>query len=860
VIALDMRTVLLSYVLSNAICAVVIYSLWAVNRRSSAGLGFWLADFGIQFCAVLLIALRGVVPVSISILLGSPLVIAGTILLYMGLERYTGKNTSSRFNYGFLAAFCLFHVYFTVFQPSLNARNVGLSVALLVICGQCAWLTLRRADPAMRPIARAVGGVFVLYCVASFGRITVDLLVRPMGNDVFTSGLYDTLVIMIYQMLFVGLTFSLFLMVNRRLFASLERDIQERELTEGALRRSERKFALAFQTSPYAITITRARDGKLMEVNDAFSTLTGFTREEAIGRPTNELGLWVEEEDRDRVVSELLSGRGVVGREFRFRRKDGGIITGSFSADVIQLDEEPCILSSIEDVTERRRADAERERLMAAIEQAGEAMMVTDPEGIILYVNPAFERITGYARGEALGRTPSILKSGEQDLEFYRVLWETISSGRTWEGRFVNRRKDGALYTEDATISPVCDAGGRIVNHVAVKRDITNDILLAARLQQAQKLESIGMLAGGVAHDFNNMLGVIIGFADLAMEKLDPVDPLHADLEEILKAAHRSADVTRQLLAFARRQTITPRVIDLNTTMGGMLRMLRRLIGEDVDLSWRPGAGLWPVKMDPSQLDQVMANLCVNARDAIAGVGTVTIETRNVSLDETQSAGGGDVVPGDYVLLAVSDDGRGLDKETLERIFEPFFTTKEIGQGTGLGLATVYGIVKQNDGFVNVYSEPGKGTTLEVYLPRHSGEMVGAQVQPAPEIPPGRGETVLVVEDEVSILQIAGRILDRLGYAVLTANTPGEAIRLAKTHAGDIHLVISDVIMPEMDGRKLVRHLLALRPDIKCLFMSGYTANVVAHRGVLDEGVHFIQKPFSAGELAVAVRAALDQG
>jgi two-component system cell cycle sensor histidine kinase/response regulator CckA len=383
---------------------------------------------------------------------------------------------------------------------------------------------------------------------------------------------------------------------------------------------------------------------------------------------------------------------------------------------------------------------------------------------------------------------------------------------------------------------------------------------LAARLQQAQKLESIGMLAGGVAHDFNNMLGVIIGFADLAMEKLDPVDPLHADLEEILKAAHRSADVTRQLLAFARRQTITPRVIDLNTTMGGMLRMLRRLIGEDVDLSWRPGAGLWPVKMDPSQLDQVMANLCVNARDAIAGVGTVTIETRNVSLDETQSAGGGDVVPGDYVLLAVSDDGRGLDKETLERIFEPFFTTKEIGQGTGLGLATVYGIVKQNDGFVNVYSEPGKGTTLEVYLPRHSGEMVGAQVQPAPEIPPGRGETVLVVEDEVSILQIAGRILDRLGYAVLTANTPGEAIRLAKTHAGDIHLVISDVIMPEMDGRKLVRHLLALRPDIKCLFMSGYTANVVAHRGVLDEGVHFIQKPFSAGELAVAVRAALDQG
>jgi len=371
-------------------------------------------------------------------------------------------------------------------------------------------------------------------------------------------------------------------------------------------------------------------------------------------------------------------------------------------------------------------------------------------------------------------------------------------------------------------------------------------------------MEAVGRLAGGVAHDYNNMLGVIIGYADLALDRVDPRDPLHADIEEILTAANRSTEITRQLLAFARQQTVAPKVLDLNETVEGMLKMLRRLIGEDIDLAWGPRAGLWPIKMDPSQIDQVMANLCVNARDAIAGVGRVTIETDTVTFDETYCAAHAGFVPGDFVLLAVSDDGCGMDRETMDKLFEPFFTTKGVGKGTGLGLATVYGIVKQNNGFINVYSESGKGTTFKLYLPRHAGQADEIKEESVAEIPPGRGETVLVVEDEASILQLAVKILEGLGYAVLTANTPGSAIELVKQHADEIHLLITDVVMPEMNGRELAERLLPLDPHLKVLFMSGYTADVIAHRGVLDEGVRFIQKPFSTKDLATKVREALD--
>jgi len=382
--------------------------------------------------------------------------------------------------------------------------------------------------------------------------------------------------------------------------------------------------------------------------------------------------------------------------------------------------------------------------------------------------------------------------------------------------------------------------------------------LLEEQLQQAQKMESVGRLAGGVAHDFNNMLCVIIGYANLALMDLSPVEPLYANIEEIRKAAERSADLTRQLLAFARKQTVMPQVLDLNETVAGMLKMLQRIIGEDINLAWQSGEEIWSVRVDPSQIDQMLANLCVNARDSIDDVGKITIETGNSVIDESYCAHNAGFEPGEFVRLAVSDDGCGMDKEILAHIFEPFFTTKGVGEGTGLGLATVYGAVKQNNGFIKVHSEPGLGTTFTIYLPRYAGKSAQTGRKAAAEPVNCGQETILLVEDEAAILDISTMILTRLGYTVLAANSPAEAMLLAREHPRAISLLMTDVVMPEMNGRDLAKNLRSLFPHLKRLFMSGYPADVIAHHGVLDEGVHFIQKPFSMPDLAAKLREVFD--
>ncbi len=390
------------------------------------------------------------------------------------------------------------------------------------------------------------------------------------------------------------------------------------------------------------------------------------------------------------------------------------------------------------------------------------------------------------------------------------------------------------------------------------KKTETEKEKLQAQLLQAQKMESVGRLAGGVAHDFNNMLNIILGNTEIAIEDIAPDDPVHGNLGEILSAAKRSADITRQLLAFSRKQTIAPKVLNLNDTIKSMLRMLRRLIGEDIDLAWLPGANIRQVRMDPSQIDQILANLCVNARDAIADVGKITIETGNTTFDSAYCATHPGFVAGDFVLLAVSDDGCGMDQETISKMFEPFFSTKDIGKGTGLGLATVYGIVKQNEGFINVYSEPDQGTTFRIYLPQYRAETESPKKKIAEKISVDGNETILLVEDEPSILRMTRMMLERNGYKILAASTPGEAISIAREHTGKIHLLMTDVVMPEMNGRDLAKNILSLYPNLKRLFMSGYTANVIAHHGVLDEGVNFIQKPFSKQDLAIKIREVLD--
>jgi CheY-like chemotaxis protein len=355
------------------------------------------------------------------------------------------------------------------------------------------------------------------------------------------------------------------------------------------------------------------------------------------------------------------------------------------------------------------------------------------------------------------------------------------------------------------------------------------------------------------------MLGVILGYTELTQIQLDPSQPLFKNLEEIRKAAQRSADITQQLLAFARKQTVSPRVLDLNETVEGMLKMLRRLIGEDIQLEWQPAGDLWPVCVDPSQIDQMLANLCLNARGAIADIGAITIETGNCTFDAAYSSEHPEVAPGEYVRLRVSDNGSGIEKEMLPHIFEPFFTTKGIGEGTGLGLAMVYGAVKQNNGFIQVDSEAGQGTTFTIYLPRFTSQEAKQAAIEVVKAPLVQGhETVLLVEDEPGLLEMFTLMLDSQGYLVLNANSPGEAMRLAKEHDGEIHLLVIDVVMPEMNGRNLADSLLACHPNMKSLFMSGYTADVIAHHGVLDAGVCFLQKPFTTQQMAVKVREALE--
>lgn len=651
-------------------------------------------------------------------------------------------------------------------------------------------------------------------------------------------------------------------------------DTSERRLAEESLREAEARYRALFEHMTQGAFRQQA-DGKIVDVNPAALVMFGLTRDKFLNR-TSESPEWgVIHEDNSPFpgmehpsMVALRTGKAVsaVAGVFNPQRQSRVWMEISAIPEFLEGDNKPYqVLVTLHDITDRKQAQVEHDRLASAIEQSGEVVVIIDPKGVIQYANPAFEAVTGFNREEAIGKRLPTLIADSQDEAFHRKFWDTLESGKIWRGRIVNRRKDGTLYTDYATVSPVFNSSGAIVNYVSVTRDITEYLKLQSekeKLQeqflQAQKMESVGRLAGGIAHDFNNMLSVISGHAQLSLDKLDTTDPLYAHLQEINYAALRSADLTRQLLAFARKQTVAPKVLNLNNTIGGLLSMLQRLVGEDIDIAWMPGHGLWPVRIDPAQVDQILANLAVNARDAIDKHGQVVMETDNVALDESYCADHPGFIPGEYIMLALSDDGCGMDKDVLDHIFEPFFTTKRVGKGTGLGLATVYGIVKQNNGFINIYSEPGKGSTFKIYLPRYCGPETTGKAEAQAEPLKGGAETILLVEDEVAVLNLAKLMLKRLGYKVITATTPSEALSLTGSYAGEIHLLLVDVVMPEMTGHELSEQLISLRPNLKRLYMSGYTANVIAHHGVLNEGVHFVQKPFSARSLAEKVREALE--
>jgi len=697
-------------------------------------------------------------------------------------------------------------------------------------------------------------------------------------------------------------------------------DITYRKKAERTLRESEKRLVAAQHIAGMGDFTWDVETGEI-SWSDALFDLLGYRKSEIIDfkrvnaeiHHPDDLGRvnkWLEEciaSDEDELTP----------YEYRVIRKDGTEIFVR-TVGVIQRSEsgKPTVFATLQDITERKLFEKRIEHLNTALRSIRDVNQLIvrerDPEVLILEGCRLLVENRGYQSSliiltDEAGTPFSWAQNGlggafaelERDLKLGKLpacctldpdtneilvidhytgcvtcpvseacgsiqsLWVKLEhSGTTFGYLVVSIAIDFAVDEEEEDLfREMADDLGYALNMIRMEQDRKESerktASLERQLYQAQKMESIGRLAGGVAHDYNNMLSVIIGYAELAREKIDSGEPMILEIEEILNAARRSAAITRQLLAFARRQRVSPRPLNLNETVEGMLKMLRKLIGEDIHLSWSPYSKELTVKMDLVQINQILANLCVNARDAIEGVGKITIETGRKVFDEEYCADHHGFQPGEYALLAVSDNGCGMDKDTLEMVFEPFFTTKDVHQGTGLGLATVYGIVKQNDGFINVYSEPGSGTTFRIYLKMSSGKPLASRQNKPEDIESGRGETVLVVEDEPTIMKMAKAMLEKLGYQVLGSTSPVRAIQLAKEYKGEIGLLVTDLVMPEMNGKEISAKLQDSRPGIKTLYMSGYTANVIAHHGVLDEGINFIQKPFSKRDLAVKIREVL---
>jgi two-component system, cell cycle sensor histidine kinase and response regulator CckA len=539
------------------------------------------------------------------------------------------------------------------------------------------------------------------------------------------------------------------------------------------------------------------------------------------------------------------------------------------AASFFELDGQKLVLAAMRDISERLLAEEAlretRRFLSDLIENSGGLVFVKDCEGRYILINHKWEEVTGLRRQDVLGRTDEELFPGSVGRQFRKNDLDVFASGQVKELEEVLESVKGnrfflsikfPLRNENGSITGICGMNTEITERRQAEEERER---LRGQLSQAHKMESIGRLAGDIAHDFNNMLGVILGHTELALLAGTSPEQVQSDLKEIEKAARRSADLTRQMLAFARKQTVMPHTLDLNETVTGMLNMLRWLIGEDIELVWSPGEGLWPVKMDPSQIDQILANLCVNARDAIKDGGRVVIRTENAIIRPSPYEKSEGCVAGDFAMLMMMDNGCGMDQETKSLLFEPFFTTKAVSKGTGLGLATVYGIVQQNKGFIEVESQPERGTTFKVYLPRDGDQvssLAGGEVSDT--LMSGK-ETVLLVEDEPANLAMARQMLEKIGYRVLTAGMPLDAIRLAQEHTGKIDLLMTDVIMPGMNGWELAKKMQEIRPGIKLLFTSGYTSTTIAHNSVIEEGIHFIQKPFTLQDLSTQLRKALEQ-
>jgi PAS domain S-box-containing protein len=641
------------------------------------------------------------------------------------------------------------------------------------------------------------------------------------------------------------------------------RKITERKRAEEALHTSQLMLEEIINALP-ARVFWKDKNLVYLGCNTAFARDAGFAGpKDIIGKNDNQM-VWREQAEAyrsdDRQVIE--SGRSKLLIEESQTTPAGKTITLLSSklplrdakGDIIGM------LGTYLDITPRKQAEASRDRLAMAVEQAAESVVITDTEGKILYANPAFEKSTGYTCAEVLGQNSRVIKSGKHDAEFYRQMWETLQRGEVWRGHFTNKRKDGKLFEEEATISPVRDAAGTVVNYVAVKRNVTHEMELEAQFRQAQKMEAIGTLAGGVAHDFNNILAAMFLQNDMAGTFENLPDELVDILRQNRASAERAAKLVSQLLLFSRRQVLQPQDMDLSESITGMAKMLSRILGENIKIQLKLSAQPMFIHADTGMMDQVLMNLAVNARDAMPDGGQLVIETSGVEFDEFAASQSAQARPGSFVCLSVSDTGCGIPEEILPKIFEPFFTTKGVGKGTGLGLATIFGIVQEHQGWINVYSEVGHGTTFRVYLPRLAGVSAQKAAPPALAAMRGGNETILLVEDEQSLRVLVRTALARLGYRILEAPTGVSALEVWKENRKEISLLLTDLLMPDgMTGKELAQRLLQENPELKVVYMSGYSVEVVGKDFPLEKGVNFLAKPFEAHRLAQTIRNSLDK-
>ncbi len=663
-------------------------------------------------------------------------------------------------------------------------------------------------------------------------------------------------------------------------FSKLNYHFTERLRSEEALRKNEQLFRKMIKKSPLPMVITD-RNQDISFFNDKFIELFGYTLEDISTAEKWWEVVYPDEAYRDKVKDSwataieeaAINNTDIKMQEWDLTIKDRSKRRCEFY--MVPLDDFSLIIMS--DTTERNRIDNELKKktrdigerikelrclyAISTLLENHDTPMEVIFQSTVNLIQPAWQypdiTCSQIIIDNDRYKTDNFQVSKWKQCSNILIYGEKIGTVEVYYSKEMSELDEGPFLKEERElINEIAERIGRFIER---KQAEEKSVKLEHQLRQAQKIESLGRLAGGVAHDYNNSLSVIIGYTEMAMEDVNPTEQLYANLNEVFMAAERATDITRQLLTFARKQAISPKVLEVNKNVESLLKMLQRLIGENIDLTWLPGANLWNVKMDATQIDQILVNLCINARDAIEEVGKITIETKNVTFDKDYCSRHAGFVSGEYTMLAVSDNGFGMDKEILDSIFEPFFTTKEINKGTGLGMSTVYGIVRQNKGFINVYSEPDIGTTVTIYLPRHEGKAIEIQGESTTESLPVLGETVLLVEDELAILRLTRKLLDKLGFTVVTANTPEKAIKIAEEHTGEIQLLITDVIMPEMNGRELAERLQYFYPDLKCIFMSGYTADVISHHGVLDDGVNFLQKPFSKTDLTASVRKVLYQ-